>query len=104
MGAETLWDLPNARRTDPHTSREAARGHRNRGTKQAHRERVWTALVARPGGTAGEYGERTGLGHVEAQRRLSDLERAGYAEKGAARTCETKGSRMKTWWPREREE
>ena len=30
-----------------------------------------------PGETAGRYGELTGLGHIKAQRRLSDLKTQG---------------------------
>lgn len=93
-----------------------AAGRMNReGGARKHGQRVLRALALADGVTAAELGEVTGLGHVEAQRRLSDLARVevyrGKAlgwerveplvrkgEKAERRRCQVKGSVMAVWW------
>ncbi len=87
------------RSSDPHTSGAAADGHDASGGRLRHADLVMAAVVAGRGMTAAEYGSLTGLGHIEAQRRLSDLEHAHRVRKGAARECREKGTRMVTWFP-----
>ena len=92
----TQFDLPLWRPADPSTSRAAALA--NLDTIRGNRQVVMKAVIDRPGLTAGELGDATGLGHIEAQRRLSDLKNQGLAHQGHARACTVKGSRMVTWW------
>lgn len=86
-----------AREMDEDTSHEAAKWMNRSGKAVRHYERVLSALHASPNSTAGEVGELTGLGHVEAQRRLSDLLKARCVMKGAKRLCSVNQTNMVTW-------
>jgi len=86
-----------ARRSDPAPSHLAARMMNATGKAKAHRALVLEAVAQRPGGTAAEYAHLVGLDHVEAQRRLSDMLKDRAVEKGPARKCQIKGSKMTTW-------
>lgn len=92
---------PIARTTDPLTSHEAAAELTRSGRRGTQAEQVLAVVRRWSGLTAGEIGEISGLGHVPAQRRLSDLERAGHIEKGEPRSFN--GRRQVTWWVRETE-
>ncbi len=87
---------------DPQTSREAFARHvaleANKNPNKTNRQKVLNALSQRPGSTAAEIGYRTELGHIEAQRRLSDLKRDGQIIMQGSRKCTYKGSTMSTWW------
>lgn len=63
---------------DPPTSREAEAAVTDSGQRVTHAERVLDAVRTRPGLCAAHYGELTGLGRVEAARRLSDLKALGH--------------------------
>ena len=91
-----------ARRTDPDTSRDAAQAHEASGTASSNRDRVRIALAAYPGRTAPEYGQLTGLGHVEAQRRLSDLKGRRECHTDGVAECKGHRGRLSMWWPGER--
>lgn len=67
--------LPQARNSDPETSRDAARKAATFANN--HRDRIHAAL-ATPG-TIKDLAERTGLDHVAVARRLPDLQRMGLA-------------------------
>lgn len=90
-----------SRRTDPETSKSAAEDHRPRAN--THAAEVLQAIeryAGDDGCTAAEVGVvLTDLGHIEAQRRLSDLTRIGLVSKGPPRRCGVKGSRMTTYKP-----
>ena len=100
-----------ARAEDPQTAKEAARKQVEDGTNATHMARVENAAwltqdaLGRPG-TAHEIAERSGLDHVETQRRLSQLVSEGRMEKDTAVQCECqkcKSSRtrgMITWRPK----
>ena len=76
----TTWTrISQSSATNPRTSFEAEFNHTLSGKRLTHCELVLSSLLERPGRTAEEYGERTGLGRVEAARRLSDLKGAGLA-------------------------
>ena len=83
---------------DPHTSGMAADELDASGGRLKHAEMVFAAVCSNRGATAAEIGVITGLGHIEAQRRLSDLKNAHRVRQGAARACRVKGSRMVTWY------
>jgi hypothetical protein len=97
-----------ARRTDPATSHEAAAKHERSGRAATNRETVLAAVTRHQGLTAVEYGDLTGLGHVEAQRRLSDLSKRTPTyepeiAQGPVRIIN--GHRaMVSWWPVTRRE
>tara|TARA_R110000824_G_scaffold144093_3_gene311923 strand:+ start:616 stop:969 length:354 start_codon:yes stop_codon:yes gene_type:complete len=90
IGIEVL-----SRATDPKTSHEAARKHQPKANSNARR--VLDAVKKYPDSTACELGQITGLGHIEAQRRLSDLARNFFVEKGNPKQCNIKTTRMMTW-------
>ena len=90
-----------SRVSDDLTSHEAAARMNDSGKAQYNHELVLAEIRRKPGQTAAEVGEATGLGHHEAQRRLSDACKAGLVRKGEARPCTMKGSRMTTWHPSE---
>ena len=86
---------PIARTTDPWTSHAGAVEVTDSGRRRTQAERCLDVVLTRPGLTAGEIGELTGLGHVPAQRRLSDLKAAGKVGIGMARQFQ--GRPQVTW-------
>jgi len=88
---------PIARSTDPGTSHRAAGAITGSGQRVSQVELCFQHVVDSPGKTAGEIGESTGLGHVRAQRRLSDLKTLGriYAEG----TSLFQGNSQNRLWP-----
>lgn len=96
-----LHECPRAkaRATDPATSFEAARGVERSGKADAQREICLNAVKLRPGMTAGELAEYTGLDRVAAGRRLPELRQAGAIKNGPQRLCKIMGTRQMTWEP-----
>ena len=92
---------PIARTTDPWTSHAGAVEVTDSGRRRTQAERCLDVVLTRPGLTAGEIGELTGLGHVPAQRRLLDLKAAGKVAVGMARQFQ--GRPQVTWWPTDRQ-
>ena len=92
---------PIVRTTDPWTSHAGAVEVTDSGRRKTQAERCLDVVLTRPGLTAGEIGELTGLGHVPAQRRLSDLKAAGKVGVGMAR--QYLGRPQVTWWPTDRQ-
>jgi hypothetical protein len=92
---------PIARTTDPWTSHAGAVEVTDSGRRRTQAERCLDIVLTRPGLTAGEIGELTGLGHVPAQRRLSDLKASGKVAVGMARQFQ--GRPQVTWWPTDRQ-
>lgn len=93
---------PASHISDPTTSFEAEAAVNDSGTRQLNIIKVAGYVTENPGKTAPEIGLATGLGHIEAQRRLSDL--TGLPSgvlKGLPRKCTVKESRCRftTWWP-----
>lgn len=95
----TLDEIRNVHNTDPRTSYEAADAMRESGKRQRHLDLVWAAVVGQAGQTAGELGDRTGLGRFEAARRLSDLKGLHRVYQGERRICTAQGTSQVTWWP-----
>ena len=83
---------PASGRDDPATSYDAE-AEVNRGKRRTHAEMVFAWVETAPGLTAPEYGAATELGHIEAQRRLSDLKARGLVRQG------DRQGRYMTWWP-----
>ena len=96
-GYTGLETVPVSRNTDPETSREAEDWINASGQRETQAAIVMRLVQYHPGLTAGEIGERTGLGHVPAQRRLSDLKAAGLVVTAAPRRYRDR--RQVTWWP-----
>jgi len=92
---------PIARTTDPWTAHVGAAEVTDSGRRRTQSDRCLDVVQSAPGLTAGEIGERTGLGHVPAQRRLSDLKAAGKVGVGMARQFQ--GRPQVTWWPTDRQ-
>ena len=86
---------PATHNNDPVTAHEAEERHEKTGKRLLHRTVVLEIVNADPGLTAKEYGVLTGLGHHEAQRRLSDLTHTGEVVKAAR--AKYKGAWMTTW-------
>ena len=93
--------IPIARTTDPWTSHIGAVEVTNSGRRRTQADQCLDVVQSRPGLTAGEIGAQPGLGHVPAQRRLSDLKAAGKVAVGMARQFQ--GRPQVTWWPSERQ-
>ena len=68
---------PVSHSNDPESSKEGAKKVTGSGRRAAHVKLVLDVVRAFPGSTAGKIGEKTKLGHVRAQRRLSDLKNEG---------------------------
>ena len=88
---------PIAGNQDPWTSHAAGDAITKSGLRQTQMERCLGIVQDSPGLVAGEIGELTGLGHVPAQRRLSDLKNLGHIVQGTARQWQ--GRAQVTWWP-----
>ena len=88
----TTWP-PATGRDDPATSFDAEAAVTGSGKRRTHAEMVLAWVETAPGRTAPEYGAATELGHIEAQRRLSDLRAKGLVRQG------DRQGRYVTWWP-----
>ena len=84
---------PASGRDDPATSYDAEAEVNRSGKRVTHAEMVFAWVETAPGLTAPEYGAATELGHIEAQRRLSDLKARGLVRQG------DRQGRYVTWWP-----
>jgi hypothetical protein len=80
---------------DPSPAIEAA--HRHASKAQTNASIVLCSVANNPESTAAELGEFTKLGHIETQRRLSDLCKKGRVFKSPPRKCSVKNSNMTTW-------
>lgn len=90
------------RSTDPPTSAIAEANVTASGKRRTHGQRVVDAVLTHPGLVGTEVGEATGLGQIEAMRRLADNHRTdrnpggvlaqGEARKGLHGTLEV------SWW------
>ena len=80
---------------DPSTAHAAEQRMNTSGKRATHAQAVLAAVRASPGLTAAHYGDLTGQGHIESQRRLSDLQAKGEVRKGAPIAYE--GRRMASW-------
>ncbi len=93
--------IPIARTTDPWTSHAGAAEVTESGRRKTQAELCLDVVQTYPGLIAAEIGELTGLGHVPAQRRLSDLKAAGKVSVGMARQFQDRP--QVTWWPTDRQ-
>lgn len=73
---------------------EAAEHMQKSGKAAIHKARVIEFVSKSQGATGGEVGDKTGLGHIEAQRRISDLKSSGLVEYRGKRKCKVKGTNM----------
>lgn len=92
-----MLKTPIARTSDPYTSHEGALRVTSSGKRQTAADKCLAVVLDRPGLTAGEIGDITQLGHIPAQRRLSDLKAAGQIVMGDRKKY--RGSNQSTWWP-----
>lgn len=101
--------LPRSRRSDPSTSKEAARKVQASGTVEAHRERILAAMRKIGPATAAELAVQLtpctdglkAIDQVEVSRRLPEMERDGLVVRNGRRKCRVKGSSMTIWQPTE---
>lgn len=89
---------PLSHRSDPETSREAARQFSQSGKHATHREIVLDGVRRCDGGTHSEIAKSVRLDWLQVARRLPELARAGSIRRGPARICTIKGSKCCTWW------
>lgn len=93
-----------ARRDDPHTSKEAAQELVESGELGRQHLKVLALVYSSPGNTSAELaGEDLGL-RYQIARRLPELERLGWIERGSARQCNQTGHKALTWWVKKEEE
>ena len=95
---EPREDTPHSHRTDPTTSREAAKRLRASGEHRSQKASTLAAVRRCPGATHGELGRFMGVHWFIPARRLSELEREGLVKKGEPRVCRVKGTKCVTWW------
>ncbi len=88
-----------ARRTDPETSKIAARRIESKGKADAHRRKILAAVKTWPGKTSAELAPLAGMDRHAAARRLPELEASSYVRKGKPRVCGQNGTAAVTWWP-----
>ena len=107
-----LWDQAapakktraRSRRSDPSTSREAAKTVRDRGTDLANRAKIRAALNAGPATAVELYFRLTpgngGPGEIsrhEVSRRLPEMERDGQVVRVGKRKCRVNDTLMTVW-------
>lgn len=83
-----------SRRTDPATSRLAARRYDASGARPGHVARIMAVVRERPGCTAHEIAEAAGLHITQVDRRACELERAGLISRHDV------GAESLGWWAR----
>lgn len=88
-------DFTRARRTDPHTSHEAAA--RVSQFAHGHYAAILNALRKRDGQTIWDLEANGVLDHVEAARRISELERQGKVCWQGERKSPS-GRNCRVWW------
>ena len=88
---------PISHSNDPEPSKEGAKKVTASGRRSAHVKLVLDVVRAFPGSTAGEIGKETKLGHVRAQRRLSDLKNDGVIFISGKEKY--KGNNQSRWYP-----
>tara|TARA_R100000656_G_scaffold73358_2_gene54623 strand:- start:158 stop:475 length:318 start_codon:yes stop_codon:yes gene_type:complete len=88
---------PASHSNDPESSKEGAKKVTRSGKRSAHVKLVLDVVRAFPGSTAGKIGKETKLGHVRAQRRLSDLKNDGVVFISGKEKY--KGNNQSKWYP-----
>ena len=88
---------PISHSNDPEPSKEGAKKVTRSGKRSAHVKLVLDVVRAFPGSTAGKIGKETKLGHVRAQRRLSDLKNDGVIFISGKEKY--KGNNQSRWYP-----
>lgn len=96
MSQRNLWP-PSSHRGDPAPAQQAEARITRSGKRQTQCDLVLELVRKNPGKTAIELGELSGLGHVPAQRRLSDLKNLDKVHNGGTRAYA--GRRISTWYP-----
>ena len=100
MNQATLFDYPIAqavsRPSAGSSAQEAADDMNESGNTRTHEDMVINALSGTHM-TAPEVGQYTGLGHIEAQRRLSGLYRKGVVIKNGTDKCSIIGKVITVW-------
>lgn len=89
-----------ARNTDPVTSHLAAELFTSSGKRLSHNMRILRAVIDKPGMTAGEIAEATGLSQIQVSRRMADFKNIKIKE-GPQRHCDSLDHRplCLTYWP-----
>lgn len=86
--------LSHSRDTIP--AHEAAEYMTRSGKALRHKARIIEFISKNQGMTAAEAGKLTGLGHIEAQRRISDLKNDGLVEYRDKKRCPINKTSMST--------
>ncbi len=90
-----------ARKTDPETSHEAARGMVETGKLGQAQVEVLSLVRRCPGLGAREYATKAGTGDVRTvNRRLPELEAKGLVVRRGTKKCPMTGRAVARWWPR----
>ena len=97
LGEGLMTSRAKSRRSDPDTSREAARSAEHGGTAGAQRNACLAEVERQPGQTAAEIAKAVGLERHAPSRRLPELRDAGLVVNGDARICSVTGNHSLTW-------
>lgn len=89
--------IPASRGSDPDSSHEAAEAIDATGKRRAQLTATLMAVAAYPGSTTLELSGRCSLDRYALARRMPELERLGYVERGPIRQCRV-GKRNATTW------
>lgn len=87
------------RKDDPDTSAMAAKGMKDSGLADSHRDACLRAVHKNPGSTAAEIAQLAELERHEASRRLPELRERQLVMNGLPRRCTAQGTMAITWWP-----
>ncbi len=95
------FDTPIARRSDPDTSKQAAREVTAEGIREAHAVMLLDMIRQRPGHTLRELSDSIAvLDAASVSKRLSDLHAKGLIWPGSPRRCSISGRAARVWYSR----
>lgn len=86
-----------ARRTDPETSKIAARQVEASGRAGSHRHKIFTFIQHNNDRTAGEIADGIGMIMHKVAKRITELNTANLITPGTPRICRVEGTFMRTW-------
>lgn len=85
------------RRSDPQTSAFAAGLITNAGIRAKQTKSVLMFLIDHPNSTSAELAKVMRVDRYMTARRLPELEKSGFAKRGASRKCTARGTKAITW-------
>lgn len=91
------YNAPLSHKGDPATSFQAEQKLKDSGALSKQCQQVYEAIKQFPNRTAGELEQASGIPYFTIQRRVSQLEDAGYIKRYGKKVCAVKKTSMTVW-------